>query len=45
MGRPDLVDVRRRLIVECDSLKLHSEREVVVHDVERYNACAVHGYC
>lgn len=43
VGRPDLVDLRLGLIVECDSFQFHSDRTAVVRDVERYNACAVQG--
>lgn len=41
LGRPDLHDRERGLVVECDSFKFHSDRFAVVNDVERYNACAL----
>lgn len=44
VGRPDLVDESLRLVVECDSFTFHSARADVVHDVERYNACAVEAH-
>ena len=39
-GDGDLVDVRRRLIVECDGFRWHSSRAALINDIERYNRAA-----
>ena len=44
VGRPDLVDVRRRLVVEADSFEFHSRRAALKRDCERYNALALRGW-
>jgi hypothetical protein len=38
VGRPDLVDVRRRLVVEAESFEFHGRRAALRRDCERYNA-------
>lgn len=38
IGRPDLVDVRRRVVIEADSFEFHGRRKALVADCERYNA-------
>lgn len=38
MGRPDLVDRERRVIVEGDSFEFHSNATSLNRDMERYNA-------
>jgi very-short-patch-repair endonuclease len=43
-GRPDLVDRRRRLVVEADSFEFHSTRTALRRDCERYNALVVRGW-
>lgn len=40
-GYPDLRDVGRRLLVECDSFGFHSDRPALVRDTERYNTAAI----
>jgi very-short-patch-repair endonuclease len=44
VGRPDLVDVRRRLVVEAESFEFHGHRAALRHDCERYNALALRGW-
>ena len=39
-GRADLVDLRRALVVECDSFAFHSSRAALLNDIERYNRAA-----
>lgn len=36
VGRPDLVDVRRRLVVEAESFEYHGKRKALKRDCERY---------
>lgn len=43
-GRPDLVDRRRRIIVEAESFAWHGDRRALVHDCERYNALVLRGW-
>ncbi len=43
-GRPDLVDVARRLVVEADSFEFHGVRAALRRDCERYNALVVRGW-
>jgi very-short-patch-repair endonuclease len=43
-GRPDLVDRRRRLVVEADSFAFHGTRKALKRDCERYNALVVRGW-
>ena len=44
VGRPDLVDVRRRLVVEADSFEFHGRRAALRRDCERYNALVLRGW-
>jgi very-short-patch-repair endonuclease len=44
LGRPDLVDVRRCLILEADSFEWHGSRKALVADARRYNAFVVAGW-
>jgi very-short-patch-repair endonuclease len=41
---PDLVDERRRLVVECDSWTYHAEKSAFRRDQERFNAVALAGW-
>ena len=43
-GRPDLVDVEHRVVVEADSFEFHGRRAALVRDCERYNALALRGW-
>jgi very-short-patch-repair endonuclease len=43
-GRPDLVDVRRRLVVEAESFEFHGKRRMLTRDCERYNALVLRGW-
>ena len=43
-GRPDLVDVGRRIVVEADSFEFHGKRAALRRDCERYNALALRGW-
>jgi len=43
-GRPDLVDVERRLVVEADSFAFHGHRVALVRDCERYNPLVLRGW-
>lgn len=38
LGRPDLVDRRRRIIVEADSFEFHAGTAAFARDMERYNS-------
>ena len=44
IGRPDLLDRRRRLVVEADSFEFHGRRAALKADCERYNAFALAGW-
>jgi very-short-patch-repair endonuclease len=44
LGRPDLVDVEHRLILEADSFAFHSDAEALVRDIERYNGFVIEGW-
>ena len=44
IGRPDLVDRERRLVVEADSFEFHGHRAALKRDCERYNAFALEGW-
>lgn len=44
LGRPDLVDTRLRILVECDSFEWHSSREALERDARRYTRLAVAGW-
>jgi very-short-patch-repair endonuclease len=43
-GRPDLVDVERRIVAEADSFEFHSRRSALRRDCERYTALALRGW-
>jgi very-short-patch-repair endonuclease len=43
-GRPDLVDLERRLVVEADSFEFHGRRAALRRDCERYNALSLRGW-
>ena len=43
-GRPDLVDLDRRIVVEADSFEFHGHRAALRRDCERYNALALRGW-
>jgi very-short-patch-repair endonuclease len=43
-GRPDLVDRRRRLVIEADSFAFHGTRRALRKDCERYNALVIRGW-
>ncbi len=43
-GRPDLVDVGRRLVVEADSFEFHGRRQALTRDCVRYNALTLRGW-
>jgi very-short-patch-repair endonuclease len=43
-GTPDLVDRRRRLVLEADSYAYHSGRDAFERDCERYNALVLRGW-
>jgi very-short-patch-repair endonuclease len=42
--RPDLVDRRRRIVVEADSFGFHSDRLALQRDCERYNELGRRGW-
>jgi very-short-patch-repair endonuclease len=44
VGRPDLVDVERRIVVEADSFEFHGHRKALKRDCERYNALNLRGW-
>lgn len=44
LGRPDLVDVDRRLILEADSFEWHGSRQALVRDARRYNDFVAAGW-
>ena len=44
LGRPDLVDVERRLIVEADSFEWHGSRAALRRDARRYNGFVLQGW-
>jgi very-short-patch-repair endonuclease len=44
IGRPDLLDRRRRLVIEADSFEFHGHRRALVADCERYNAFVLDGW-
>jgi len=43
-GRPDLVDSRRRLVVEAESWRFHSGKTAFARDCERYTGLAIRGW-
>lgn len=44
LGRPDLVDLNRRIVAEADSFEFHGGRQALSRDCERYTALAVRGW-
>jgi very-short-patch-repair endonuclease len=44
VGRPDLVDVERRIVAEADSFEFHGKRRALKRDCERYTALALRGW-
>lgn len=44
VGRADLVDRRRRFVVEADSFEFHSDAAALNRDMERYNGFLSEGY-
>jgi len=44
VGRPDLVDVRSRVVLEAESFEFHGHRIALRRDCERYNALALRGW-
>ena len=42
--RPDLVDLRLRIVIECDSFEWHGKRSALAADARRYNAMVVDGW-
>lgn len=44
LGRPDLVDVDRRLVMEADSFLWHGGRSALRRDAQRYNRFVRHGW-
>ncbi|MGN6161594.1 MAG: DUF559 domain-containing protein [Marmoricola sp.] len=44
VGRADLVDRERRIVVEADSFEFHSSAEAMLRDMERYNGFLAEGY-
>lgn len=44
VGRADLVDRERRLVVEADSFEFHSSADAMLRDMERYNGFLAEGY-
>ena len=44
LGRPDLVDRRRRLVLEADSFEWHGGRKALHRDCARYNALVIRGW-
>jgi very-short-patch-repair endonuclease len=43
-ARPDLVDVERRLVIECESYEWHSSRGSLRKDVRRYSLLVADGW-
>jgi len=43
VGRPDLLDRRLGVVIECDSFGFHAERADLRRDCERYNAFGLRG--
>ena len=43
VGRPDLIDRRLGIVIECDSFGFHAERADLLRDCARYNAFALRG--
>lgn len=43
-ARPDLVDERRRVVIECDSFEFHGHRAALRSDCRRYTALTIRGW-
>jgi very-short-patch-repair endonuclease len=43
-GRPDLVDRRRRIVIEAESFEFHGRRKALTRDCERYTGLVVRGW-
>lgn len=43
-GRPDLVDRRRRIVIEAESFEFHGQRKALKRDCERYTGLVVRGW-
>ncbi len=43
-ARPDLVDLERRIVIECDSFEFHASREGFRKDVRRYTLLVADGW-
>jgi very-short-patch-repair endonuclease len=43
-GRPDLVDVDRRIVAEAESFEFHGKRKALRRDCERYTALGLRGW-
>ena len=43
-GRPDLVDRKRRIVVEAESFEFHGKRKALKRDCERYTALVIRGW-
>ncbi len=43
-GRPDLVDAKRRLVLEADSWEWHADKKGFERDCARYNALTLRGW-
>lgn len=44
LGRPDLVDLDLRIVVEAESFEWHGDRAALRADARRFNALSVHGW-
>jgi very-short-patch-repair endonuclease len=44
LGRPDLVDQRLRVIVECESFEFHGGRDACDRDIRRYTRLTAKGW-
>ena len=44
VGRPDLVDRARCIVLEADSFEFHGKRKAMKRDCERYNALVLRGW-
>jgi very-short-patch-repair endonuclease len=44
IGRPDLLDRTRRIVLEADSFEFHGRRQALKGDCERYNAFVTAGW-
>jgi very-short-patch-repair endonuclease len=43
-GRPDLVDRKRRIVVEAESFEFHGKRKALKRDCERYTGLVIRGW-